>query len=311
MIECQGLTKQYGRFRAVDDLTFRVQPGEVLGFLGPNGAGKTTTMRIVAGFLPPTAGRVLVCGFDIETQGTEAKRRIGYLPEGAPNYPEMTPRSFLEFIAAARGLPHDRRRQRLDEVFGLLHLENVLDQTIDTLSKGYRRRVGLAQAILHDPEVLILDEPTDGLDPNQKHEVRELISRMAKNKIIVISTHLLEEVDAVCNRAIIIAHGRILADDTPGGLEARSRFHNAVSVKLARPDELATVRAAIEALAEVDRTELDQNTGRLTAFPASGKLPLASINALAEERRWDLAELHLESGRLDEVFRSITGGAAA
>ena len=221
MIDCQGLTKTYGQLRAVDDLTFRVQPGEVLGFLGPNGAGKTTTMRIVAGFLPATDGRVTVCGFDVETQATEAKRRIGYLPEGAPSYPEMTPRTFLEFIASAREVAPAKRKTRLDEVFQLLHLEKVLDQTIDTLSKGYKRRVGLAQAIVHDPEVLILDEPTDGLDPNQKHEVRELINRMAKSKIIVISTHLLEEVEAVCNRAIIIAHGKILADDTPQGLAGR------------------------------------------------------------------------------------------
>jgi ABC-2 type transport system ATP-binding protein len=310
MIDCQSLTKQYGRLRAVDDLSFRVQPGEVLGFLGPNGAGKTTTMRIVAGFLPATSGRVLVCGFDVETQATAAKRRIGYLPEGAPSYPEMTPRSFLEFAAAVRGMPIPSRRQRLDEVYGLLHLEKVLDQTIDTLSKGYRRRVGLAQAILHDPEVLILDEPTDGLDPNQKHEVRELIGRMARNKIIVISTHLLEEVEAVCNRAIIVAKGRILADDTPRGLEARSRFHNAVSLKLADRELMPAARKEIEALPEVASTELDQS-GRLTAFPASGKLPLAAINSLAESRRFELAELHLESGRLDEVFRSITGGASA
>ena len=311
MIDCQGLTKQYGRLRAVDDLSFRVQPGEVLGFLGPNGAGKTTTMRIVAGFLPATEGRVVVCGFDIEEQATEAKRRIGYLPEGAPSYPEMTPRSFLAFVAEARGIAPEKRRARLEEVFHLLHLEHVLDQTIETLSKGYRRRVGLAQALVHDPEVLILDEPTDGLDPNQKHEVRELIGRMAKSKIIVISTHLLEEVEAVCNRAIIIAHGKILADDTPHGLEARSRFHNAVTMKLANPDLLPSVRAAVAKLPEVESTELDQNSGRLTAFPARGKLPLAAINGLAETQRWELAELHLESGRLDEVFRSITGGAAA
>jgi len=187
----------------------------------------------------------------------------------------------------------------------------VLEQSIDTLSKGYRRRVGLAQAILHDPEVLILDEPTDGLDPNQKHEVRELIGRMARDKIIVISTHLLEEVDAVCNRAIIIAHGKILADDTPRGLETRSRFHNAVSVKLASTEQLAAARRAINALSEVASTELDEKNQRLTAFPAAGKLPLAAINALAEREHWQLAELHLESGRLDEVFRSITGGATA
>ena len=311
MIDVQGLTKEYGRLRAVDNLSFRVEPGQVLGFLGPNGAGKTTTMRIVAGFLPATSGRVLVCGSDIETQPVQAKRRIGYLPEGAPSYPEMTPRSFLDFIGEVRGMAPAERRRRLEEVFALLHLDRVLDQPIDTLSKGYRRRVGLAQAILHDPEVLILDEPTDGLDPNQKHEVRELIGRMSKSKIIIISTHLLEEVEAVCNRAIIIAHGKILADDTPHGLEARSRFHNAVSVKLANAEHIRAARTAINALPEVASTELDEKNGRITAFPAPGKLPLAPINALADAQRWTLAELHLESGRLDEVFRSITGGATA
>jgi gliding motility-associated transport system ATP-binding protein len=311
MIDVQGLIKEYGRFRAVDDLSFRVQPGEVLGFLGPNGAGKTTTMRIIAGFLPATAGRVLVCGADIETETVKAKRRIGYLPEGAPSYPEMTPRSFLEFIAEARGIEPARRRQRLDEVFGLLHLESVLEKSIETLSKGYRRRVGLAQALIHDPEVLILDEPTDGLDPNQKHEVRELIGRMARNKIIVISTHMLEEVEAVCSRAIIIAKGKILADDTPRALEAQSRFYNAVSVRLADSESLASARQAISALPGVASTELDEKNCSITAFPAPGKLLLAPINALAERQSWPLAGLHLESGRLDEVFRSITGGAAA
>ena len=311
MIDCKGLTKQYGRLRAVDNLSFSVEPGEVLGFLGPNGAGKTTTMRIVAGFLPASAGTATVCGYDVETASRQAKRRIGYLPEGAPSYPEMTPLAFLEFVADVRGLRGDERRARLDEVIGLLHLESVLAQRIDTLSKGFRRRVGLAQAILHDPEVLILDEPTDGLDPNQKHEVRQLIGGMARSKIIVISTHMLEEVDAVCNRAIIIAHGRILADDTPQALEARSRFHNAVTVKLGDPELLPTARDAIESLPEVASTELDENTGRVTAFPASGKLPLTPIGELADSRRWELAELHLESGRLDEVFRTITGGASA
>jgi ABC-2 type transport system ATP-binding protein len=311
MIDCQGLTKQYGSLLAVDDLSFQVRPGEVLGFLGPNGAGKTTTMRIIAGFLPATTGRTIVCGFDVDTHATEAKRRIGYLPEGAPSYPEMTPRSFLEFVADVRGLEGASRSARLDEVYGLLHLEPVLEQTIDTLSKGYKRRVGLAQAILHDPEILILDEPTDGLDPNQKHEVRQLINQMSANKIIVISTHLLEEVDALCNRAIIIAHGRILADDTPQNLEATSKFHNAVSLKLADPSQLPQIRERIEALPEVDGTELDQNTDRLTAFPARGALPLTAISELAGNQAWELSELHLESGRLDEVFRTVTGGASA
>ena len=311
MIECQELTKQFGPLLAVDNLSFQVSPGEVLCFLGPNGAGKTTTMRIIAGFLSPTSGRARVCGFDVETQSTAAKRKIGYLPEGAPSYPEMTARSFLEFIADTRELKGALRQARLDEVFGLLHLEPVLEQTIDTLSKGYRRRVGLAQAILHDPEVLILDEPTDGLDPNQKHEVRQLINRMSASKTIIISTHLLEEVDAVCNRAIIIAGGRILADDTPANLEARSRFHNAVSLKPADPSQLQALRGEIEALPEVAETELDSKSERLTAFFRDRRLSLKAINELADNRGWELSELHLESGRLDEVFRTITGGASA
>lgn len=311
MIECQELTKQFGPLLAVDNLSFQVSPGEVLCFLGPNGAGKTTTMRIIAGFLPPTSGRANVCGFDVETQPTAAKRKIGYLPEGAPSYPEMTARSFLEFIADTRELKGAHRQARLDEVFGLLHLEPVLEQTIDTLSKGYRRRVGLAQAILHDPEVLILDEPTDGLDPNQKHEVRQLINRMSASKTIIISTHLLEEVDAVCNRAIIIAGGRILADDTPANLEARSRFHNAVSLRPADPSKLQTLRGEIDALPEVVETELDSKSERLTAFFKDQRLSLKTVNELADSRGWELSELHLESGRLDEVFRTITGGARA
>ena len=311
MIECQELTKQFGPLLAVDNLSFQVSPGEVLCFLGPNGAGKTTTMRIIAGFLPPTSGGAKVCGFDVETQPTQAKRKIGYLPEGAPSYPEMTARSFLEFIADTRELKGAHRQARLDEVFGLLHLEPVLEQTIDTLSKGYRRRVGLAQAILHDPEVLILDEPTDGLDPNQKHEVRQLINRMSASKTIIISTHLLEEVDAVCNRAIIIAGGRILADDTPANLEARSRFHNAVSLKPADPSRLQTLRGEIEALPEVTETEVDSKSERLTAFFKDRRLSLKAVNELADSRGWELSELHLESGRLDEVFRTITGGASA
>lgn len=311
MIDCKGLTKQYGQLRAVDDLSFTVKGGEVLGFLGPNGAGKSTTMRIIAGYLAPTAGSVSVCGFDISRQAIKAKQRIGYLPEGAPSYPEMTPLSFLRFVAEVRGLAGATMRQRLDEVVGLLHLDGVLDQTIDTLSKGFKRRVGLAQAIIHDPEVLILDEPTDGLDPNQKFDVRRLISSMAANKIVVISTHVLEEVDAVCNRAMIIANGRILADDTPAGLESRSKFHNAVSIRLRDPARLQSINTAVRALSEVAETQLDQQASRLTAFPAPGQLPLTAISELAASQNWELSELHLESGRLDEVFRTVTGGASS
>jgi len=222
MIEISHLSKRYGELTAVDDVSFDVRAGEVLGFLGPNGAGKSTTMKMITGFLAPTSGTVRVCGHDVQSAPLAAKSCMGYLPEGAPSYGEMSVRAFLEFIADVRGLTGDHRRSRLDDVIARLGLASVLEQVIETLSKGYRRRVGLAQALVHDPQVLILDEPTDGLDPNQKHEVRALISAMSKDKIIVISTHILEEVDAVCNRAIIIAAGRILADETPKALAKRA-----------------------------------------------------------------------------------------
>src|SRR3989475_6396307 len=224
MIKTEHLTKHYGSLSAVEDVSFQVGPGEVLGFLGPNGAGKTTTMRMVAGFVTPTSGRASICGHDVETDPLGAKASLGYLPEGAPGYGEMTVCRFLEFIADLRRLEGARRTARLDHVIEHLQLASVLEQSIETLSKGFRRRVGLAQAIVHDPPVLILDEPTDGLDPNQKHEVRTLINDMARDKIIVISTHILEEVAAVCTRAIIISRGRIVADDTPAGLAAPSRY---------------------------------------------------------------------------------------
>jgi ABC-2 type transport system ATP-binding protein len=222
MIKTQNLSKHYHGLVAVDDLTFTVEPGEVLGFLGPNGAGKTTTMRMIAGFITPTAGTASICGHDVGTEPLAAKTALGYLPEGAPTYGEMSVGGFLDFVADLRQLEGEHRKQRLDYVIGRLQLEPVLEQTIETLSKGFKRRVGLAQAIVHDPKVLILDEPTDGLDPVQKHEVRTLIGEIAKEKTIVISTHILEEVDAVCTRAIIIARGKLVADDTPAGLKTRS-----------------------------------------------------------------------------------------
>ena len=218
MIDIQHLSKNFGPLVAVDDISFSVGHGEVLGFLGPNGAGKSTTMKMVTGFLTPTSGTIRVCGHDVATDPIAAKRSLGYLPEGAPAYPDMTPASFLDFIASVRGLDGAKRTARIAEVVRLVHLEGVLHQRIETLSKGFKRRVGLAQAILHDPEVLVLDEPTDGLDPNQKHEVRTLIRQMAQDKAIVLSTHILEEVEAVCTRAIIIARGRVLYDGTPADL---------------------------------------------------------------------------------------------
>jgi len=306
MISTEHLTKHYDSLVAVEDVSFQVQPGEVLGFLGPNGAGKTTTMRMLAGFVTPTSGSANICGHDVESDPLAAKAALGYLPEGAPSYGEMTVWRFLNFIADVRALDGARRAARLAHVIEHLQLQSVLEQTIETLSKGFRRRVGLAQAIVHDPPVLILDEPTDGLDPNQKHEVRTLINDMARDKIIVISTHILEEVDAVCSRAIIISRGRIVADDTPAGLAARSRYHNAVTMQLEQPAQLAAARAAVAALPAVADVEVSERDARLTALPRSGATILPAISELAARQGLHLKELHLESGRLDEVFRTIT-----
>lgn len=215
MIDLRSLVKRFGAFTAVDGVSFAVERGTVLGFLGPNGAGKSTTMKMITGFLSPTSGEVSVCGHDVVRDPIEAKRRIGYLPEGAPTYPDMTPAGFLDFIADARRLPSNVRKAAIERAVRRVEIEEVLHQPIDTLSKGFKRRVGLAQAILHDPDVLILDEPTDGLDPNQKNQVRRLIKAMAPNKAIVISTHILEEVEAVCTQAMIIGHGRLLAEGRP------------------------------------------------------------------------------------------------
>ncbi|HQT78768.1 MAG TPA: ABC transporter ATP-binding protein [Rhodopila sp.] len=221
LIEIDGLTKRFGAFTAVDDVSFQVHRGEVLGFLGPNGAGKSTTMRMLAGFMIPTAGTARIQGHDVQTDSVAARRLLGFLPEGAPTYPEMSVQGFLRFCAKVRGYTGAELADRVDHALTLTTLRGVRLQPVETLSKGFKRRVGLAQALLHDPPVLVLDEPTDGLDPNQKHEVRNLIERMAPEKAIVISTHILEEVGAVCSRAIIIANGRIVADGTPHALEGQ------------------------------------------------------------------------------------------
>jgi ABC-2 type transport system ATP-binding protein len=308
MININHLSKRYGDKLAVDDLSFSVAPGEVLGFLGANGAGKSTTMRMIAGFIAPSAGDVSVCGHDIERAPVAAKRCMGYLPEGAPSYGEMTVAEFLDFIADVRGLTGARRRERRDIVIERLALADVLDQVVETLSKGFRRRVGLAQALIHDPQVLILDEPTDGLDPNQKHEVRRLINELSKDKLVIVSTHILEEVHEVCTRAIIIAEGRIVADAAPSDLEAKSRYHNAVSLRFEGDQDLGAARAAIVRLAGVAAVEIDDREQRLTAIPAPGAGILPAISALIVESGWRVPELHLEAGRLDEVFRSLTQG---
>jgi ABC-2 type transport system ATP-binding protein len=306
MITTKNLSKRYGDKLAVNDLTFSVAPGEVLGFLGANGAGKSTTMRMIAGFISPSAGKVSVCGHDIERAPVAAKSCMGYLPEGAPSYGEMTVSEFLDFVADVRGLAGERRLQRRGVVIERLGLAPVVDQVIETLSKGFRRRVGLAQALIHDPQVLILDEPTDGLDPNQKHEVRRLINELSKDKLVIVSTHILEEVHEVCTRAIIIADGRIVADETPTALESRSRYHHAVSLRFEKADDLAAACREIALLPEVAAIESDARELRLTALPKAGANVLSAVGAIIAKYRWNVPELHLESGRLDEVFRALT-----
>ncbi|PZQ09803.1 MAG: ABC transporter ATP-binding protein [Rhodanobacter denitrificans] len=307
MIETRQLSKRYGDLVAVDGISFTVEPGQVLGFLGPNGAGKSTTMKMIAGFLAPTSGSASVCGFDVEKQPLEARRSLGYLPEGAPSYGEMTVLEFLKFIADVRGLKGETRERRIDDVIGRLHLERVVEQPIDTLSKGFKRRVGIAQAIVHDPKVLILDEPTDGLDPNQKHEVRSLINDMARDKTIIVSTHILEEVHAVCDRAVIIAAGKVLADAKPAELEARSRYHQAVSLTAV---DVAAAREALARVPDVASIEVDPQDGRITAFPKPGRAIFNEVGDVLKAQNIVVRELALEGGRLDEVFRTITTRAA-
>ncbi|PYC28521.1 ABC transporter ATP-binding protein [Aquipseudomonas alcaligenes] len=306
MIEIKNLTKRFAQHTAVDGLSFKVQQGEVLGFLGPNGAGKSTTMKMLTGFLAPTSGTASILGFDIQSDTLKAQQQIGYLPEGAPCYGDMTVRGFLEFIAEVRGYRGAEKKQRVQRAVEQVELGKVLEQSIETLSKGFKRRVGLAQAILHDPKVLILDEPTDGLDPNQKHQVRKLIQSLAKDKIVIISTHILEEVSAVCTRAVVIAAGKLVADGTPLELESRSRYHQAVT--LVAEGELD--RAALATLPGVVGIE-DNAEGSLTLLAQPGQVIFPQVNELIRQRGWQVKELDVERGRLDEVFRSLTRGEAA
>jgi ABC-2 type transport system ATP-binding protein len=302
-IEARALTKSYGQRLAVSSLDFTIESGEVLGFLGPNGAGKSTTMKMLTGFLAPTSGTASVNGHDIVTDSLAARRCMGYLPEGAPAYGEMKVHHFLEFIARARGFSGSDVSKTAARAMERLNLEQVSGQSIDTLSKGFKRRVGLAQAILHDPEVLILDEPTDGLDPNQKHEVRRLIREMSADKIIVISTHVLEEVHALCNRAMIIADGRLLVDDSPRGLLRRSKYHNAVTLVVDQPERAASVLSELPQARKVEIRE-----GELTVFPNEGAELFEEISSAVRQHQWQVHELRFEAGRLDEVFRQITSG---
>ena len=302
-IDAKSLCKHYGNLLAVDELSFEVGAGEVLGFLGPNGAGKSTTMKMLTGFLTPTSGTAIINGHDIIDDSIAARRSIGYLPEGAPAYGEMSVRKFLDFIARTRGFTGREAMLKAGAAIERLNLTTVPEQAIETLSKGFKRRVGLAQAILHDPQVLILDEPTDGLDPNQKHEVRKLIREMSSGKIIVISTHVLEEVHALCNRAMIISDGKLLVDDTPDGLIARSRYHDAVTLVVDQPEQVASFLSELPQARKVELRE-----GELTVFPAPGASLFEVISDSIREQGWAVSELRLEAGRLDEVFRQVTQG---
>lgn len=309
MIEISHLTKKFDSFTAVDDLSFNVEEGEVLGFLGPNGAGKSTTMKIITGFLGATSGSVTVHGHDISRDPMAVKSLIGYLPEGAPSYPDMTVLEFLDFIAEVRGFSGEQKKQRIAKVIREVELAEVCHKTIETLSKGFKRRVGLAQAIIHDPKVLILDEPTDGLDPNQKHQVRQLIRNLARDRIVVISTHILEEVSAVCTRAIIIAAGRIVADGTPKELEARSHLFGAVSIQLTQDFDLATALEGVEDVADIEPS--DEERRRFIIIPAPGKQIFGKVLDRVQSEHWPVAEFHLVEGLLEHFFRSVTSQGAA
>lgn len=306
MLEVRNLSKNFGPIRAVRDVSFTVEKGEVLGFLGPNGAGKTTTMRMITGFLPPSSGTAIIAGHDIVEKPVAAKKQLGYLPENAPVYSDMTVWNYLNFIAEIRGFSGQRRKEIVGETIEKCRLDQVARQGIETLSKGFNQRVCLAQALLHDPPMLILDEPTDGLDPNQKHVVRSMIREMAADKVIVISTHILEEVDAVCTRAVIIKGGAIAANGSPTELKARSKMHGAVELTMKEP--APDLKIKLQSLNEAERVEVAGN--RCLILPRKKEELLdAVLEAIRANPSWRIASLKVVEGRLDEVFRELTTGA--
>ena len=308
MVRLDRLAKRFGPVHAVDQVSFTLMRGEVLGFLGPNGAGKTTTMRMLTGFVAPTSGAASVMGHDVVTESIKARRRVGYLPEGAPLYGDMSVSAFLRFIAAMRGFTGVEKKTRIAAAVDKTQLGEVLPRPIETLSKGFKRRVGLAQAILHDPPVLVLDEPTDGLDPNQKHEVRRLITEMAEEKAIIISTHILEEVEAICTRAMVIAKGRVVADERPDALRRRSRHHNAVRVVLDSnlAPRVEGLLADVPGVAEVETAGKVNGTTTLLALPKNGTALAPAVGEMIRREHLEVEEVAVEPGRLDDVFRDLT-----
>ena len=313
LVKTDRLIKRFGGITAVDGISLSVPRGEVLGFLGPNGAGKSTTMKMITGFLEPDDGRVEIAGIDILAEPIAAKSKLGYLPEGAPAYGDMTPRTFLKFIAEMRGFDGGERDKRVDQAEEKTGLEGVMEQRIETLSKGYKRRVGLAQAILHDPQVLILDEPTDGLDPNQKYHVRSLIEDMAAEKAIIVSTHILEEVEAVCTRAVVIDKGKVVADGTAEELQSRLPYHKAVAVSVAdgsRSDTEAALKL-ISGVRSVEEISVTNGHVTLRALPGSDGVNVSDVAQALRDKSIDVQEIYVERGRLDDVFRQITTSDSA
>jgi ABC-2 type transport system ATP-binding protein len=311
MIVVDALSKQFGQFQAVDEISFEVQRGEVVGFLGPNGAGKSTTMKMLTCYLPPTSGNAEVNGFSINSQILQVQEQIGYLPESAPSYNEMQVEEFLSFIGEVRGYTGSELRRRVGRVLELTSLQEARKQIIDTLSKGFRQRTCLAQALIHDPPVLILDEPTDGLDPNQKHEVRELIRRMSEERTILVSTHILEEVEAVCTRALIISEGRLVGLGTPDELLSQSIYRNAITLSVSgvNAETLLEDLNGLEQVYSVERLE-DMPNGAITVrvFPKDRESISSELEKFLKKKKMSIEQFFVERGRLDEVFRKLTLG---
>ncbi len=313
MIEVIEISRNFGRFQVVNNVSFRVQKGEVLGFLGPNGAGKSTTMKMLTGYLQPSSGDALICGHSVTKQSIKARAEIGYLPESAPSYGEMQVEEFLRFAGKVRGLAGKKLNSQIEKVLEDTSLKTVRKQLIETLSKGYRQRTCLAQSLLHDPPVLLLDEPTDGLDPNQKYEVRKLISQLKADRTILVSTHILEEVEAICTRAIILSEGKIVGDGTQEELLSKSIYHNAINLKISvKPNQ--NVQQILQRIPSVEKVEIQGSNHKTLCFvilARQGKPILEEVKESLDQNNVKIVEMYVEKGRLDEVFRQMTVVEAA
>ena len=310
LINAKNLKKSFDQFIAVDKINLQVDRGEVVGFLGPNGAGKSTTMKMLTGFLEPDDGEIFINGIDLKSNPLKAKQYIGYLPEGAPSYSDMIVSDFLSFIGKMRGLSNKKLSNRLEEMADQINLKEMWDRPVETLSKGFKRRVGIAQALIHDPDILILDEPTDGLDPNQKHEMRNLIKKISKNKAIVISTHILEEVEAVCSRAIIIANGKLLANDTPQNLENKFLNKHTLSIKIS--DKINNVVSKkIKSSLKYEEIKIQKSDASTYIILVSDNKKVPNINTVLKQinkHKLNVIEVNFQKVNLEKIFRTITTG---